>query len=38
VLAILDNFASKDTPGRQRHIQDCVDQILAKVDPAPAAS
>jgi hypothetical protein len=37
VLAILDNFAGKDTPGRQRHIQDCVDQILAKVDPKPAA-
>ena len=36
VLAILDNFASKDMPGRQRHIQDCVDQILAKVDPRPA--
>jgi hypothetical protein len=35
--AILDNFASKDMPGRQRHIQDCVDQILAKVDPKPAA-
>jgi len=30
--------ASKDMPGRQRHIQDCVDQILAKVDPKPAAS
>jgi hypothetical protein len=27
-----------DMPGRQRHIQDCVDQILAKVDPKPAAS
>ena len=38
VLAILDNLASKDMPGRQRHIQDCVDQILAKVDPRPAAS
>jgi len=38
VLAILDNFASKDMPGRQRHIQDCVDQILAKVDTQPAAS
>ena len=36
VLAILDNFASKDMPGRQRHIQDCVDQILAKVDPGTA--
>ena len=38
VLAILDNFASRDMPGRQAHIQDCVDQILAKVDPRPAAS
>jgi hypothetical protein len=36
VLAILDNLASKDMPGRQAHIQDCVDQILAKVDPRPA--
>jgi hypothetical protein len=35
--SILDNFASKDMPGRQRHIQDCVDQILAKVDQVPAA-
>jgi hypothetical protein len=35
-LARPDNFASKDMPGRQRHIQDCVDQILAKVDPKPA--
>ena len=37
VLEILDNFASKDMPGRQRHIQDCVDQILAKVNAAPEA-
>ena len=37
-LAILDNFASKDMPGRQCHIQDCVDQILAKVDSRPAAA
>jgi hypothetical protein len=44
VLAILDNFASKDLPGRQRDIQerqlqmqDCVDKILAKVDPAATA-
>jgi hypothetical protein len=36
VLAILDNFAGRDMPGRQRDIQDCVDQILAKVDPKPA--
>ena len=35
VLAILDNFASKDMPGRQRQIQDCVDKILAKVDAGP---
>jgi hypothetical protein len=33
----LDNFASKDMPGRQRHIQDCVDQILAKVNTDPSA-
>ncbi len=38
VLAMLDNFASKDMPGRQAHIQDCVDQILAKVDSKPAAA
>jgi hypothetical protein len=37
VLAMLDNFASKDMPGRQREMQDCVNQILAKVDPSPAA-
>jgi hypothetical protein len=28
----------KDMPGRQRRIQDCVDQILAKVDSKPAAA
>ncbi len=38
VLAILDNFASKDMPGRQRHIQACVDEILAKVNADPASS
>jgi hypothetical protein len=38
VLAILDNFTGKDMPGRQREIQDCVDKILAKVDPKPATS
>jgi hypothetical protein len=38
VLAILDNFASKDMPGRRRHIQDCVDQILAKVNGTPPSS
>jgi uncharacterized membrane protein len=37
VLAILDNFASKDMPGRQAEIQNCVNQILAKVDASPAA-
>jgi uncharacterized membrane protein len=31
VLAILDNFASKDMPRRQREIQDTVNQILAAV-------
>jgi uncharacterized membrane protein len=37
VLAMLDNFASKDMPGRQHEIQDCVNRILAKVDPSPTA-
>ena len=31
-------FASRDMPGRQREIQDCVNKILAKVDSEPAAS
>jgi hypothetical protein len=31
VLAILDNFASKDMPGRQQEIQQTVNQILAAV-------
>jgi uncharacterized membrane protein len=31
VLAILDNFASKDLPGRQAQIQDAVNKILAAV-------
>jgi uncharacterized membrane protein len=34
VLAILDNFASKDMPGRQREIQDTVNQILTFVSSA----
>jgi uncharacterized membrane protein len=38
VLGILDNFASKDMPARQLHIQACVDEILAKVNTAPAGS
>ena len=29
--------ASHDMPGRQAHIQDCVDEILAKLDAAFAA-
>ena len=30
-------FASRDLPGRQEQIQDCVNQILVKVSgPAPA--
>ena len=36
VLAILNNFASNDMPGRQQHIQTCVDQILAAVAPGTA--
>jgi len=31
VLAMLDNFASKDMPGRQAEIQQSVDKILAAV-------
>jgi len=34
VLGILNNFASKDMPGRQREIQDTVNKILAAVQPA----
>ena len=37
-LAILNNFTSRDMPGKQREIQDCVNRILAKVDSQPAAS
>ena len=44
VLSMLDNFASKDMPGvqhsiqqKQLQMQDCVDKILAKVDPSAAA-
>ena len=37
VLAILNNFASHDMPGRQRQIMADVKQILAKVDALPAA-
>jgi uncharacterized membrane protein len=38
VLAILDNFASKDMPGRQAEIMADVKQIMAKVGAEPAAS
>jgi uncharacterized membrane protein len=34
VLAILDNFASNDMPGRQHEIQDTVNRILEVVRPA----
>ena len=37
VLAMLDTFASKDMPGKQNEIQDCVNQILVKVGQPPAA-
>jgi uncharacterized membrane protein len=37
VLALLDNFASKDMPGKQDKIQNCVNEILATVKPQPAA-
>jgi len=38
VLAILDNFASKDMPGRQQEIQHTVNQILAAVGGNPAST
>jgi uncharacterized membrane protein len=38
VLALLDNFASKDMPGKQDKIQNCVNEILASVKPRPAAN
>ncbi len=34
VLAILNNFASHDMPGRQALIQDAVNKILSVVSPA----
>jgi uncharacterized membrane protein len=37
VLAILNNFASNDMPGRQSEIMADVKQILAKVGAEPAA-
>jgi uncharacterized membrane protein len=37
VLAMLDNFASKDMPGVQREMQDSVHQILALVGHEPTA-
>jgi uncharacterized membrane protein len=37
VLAILNNFASKDMPGRQAEMLAHINQILAKVDGLPAA-
>ena len=37
VLEMLQQFASRDLPGRQEQIQDCVNQILVKVSgPASA--
>jgi uncharacterized membrane protein len=38
VLGMLDNFASKDMPGRQRDIQDTVNKILAAVGGASPAA
>jgi len=37
VLAILNNFTSKDLPGRQAEIMADVKQILTKLDGRPAA-
>jgi uncharacterized membrane protein len=38
VLAILNNFASKDMPGRQQEIQQTVNRILAAVGGQPASA
>jgi uncharacterized membrane protein len=38
VLAILNNFASKDMPGRQQDIQRTVNEILAAVGGRPASA
>jgi hypothetical protein len=37
MLAILNNFASKDIPGRQREMQDSIHKILAVVSQEPTA-
>jgi uncharacterized membrane protein len=37
VLKILDNFASKDMPGRQHEILDAVTKILTCVEPSAAS-
>jgi uncharacterized membrane protein len=37
VLAILDNFASKDMPGRQTQIEDTVQKIYSILAPATAS-
>lgn len=37
VLSILDNFASKDMPGRQAEIQQACNRILTAVEGSPAA-
>jgi len=37
VLRILNNFASRDLPGRQAEILDDVRKVLAIVGPEPAA-
>lgn len=38
VLEMLSRFASKDMPGRQEQIQDCVNEILARVSAGPATA
>ena len=37
VLKVLDNFASKDMPGRQHEILDAVTKILTCVEPSAAS-
>jgi uncharacterized membrane protein len=37
ILDMLDNFARKDMPGRQREIAETVNKILQQVEESPAA-
>ena len=38
ILGMLNNFASKDMPGQQAHMQDSMNEILARLGAKPAGS